>query len=150
MNGRAGARASVRIGRFAATLLGACFLPAFLTAQQADPAAGTFVDSITVEGNVRLTDEEILADLTLQPRTTISFRDIQEALKTLWNTGQYRDFTISAAGGQGEPVVLVLDVEEQDIMDVVDIVGLERLSCGDAGAGERGLPGEHEARHLSD
>ena len=113
-----------------AVLLAAWLLPAFLAAQQADPAAGTFVDSITVEGNVRLSDEEVLADLALQPRTTISFRDIQTALKALWNTGQYQDFTISARGGQGEPVLLVLDVMEQDVMDAVTILGLERLSEG--------------------
>ena len=132
MNGLNGAIVSARFGRRAAVFAaGACLSPAFLAAQQADPAAGTFVDSITVEGNVRLTDEEILTDLGLQPRTTISFRDIQTALKTLWATGQYRDYTISAQGGQGgEPVLLVLDVEEQDVMESVTIEGLERLSVG--------------------
>jgi outer membrane protein insertion porin family len=132
VNGLNGAIVSARFGRRAAVFAaGACLSPAFLAAQQADPAAGTFVDSITVEGNVRLTDEEILTDLGLQPRTTISFRDIQTALKALWATGQYRDYTISAQGGQGgEPVLLVLDVEEQDVMESVTIEGLERLSVG--------------------
>ena len=128
MNARA--PASAPTGGLAAVVIAAWLLPLALTAQQANPAAGTFVDSITVEGNVRLTDEEVLADLALQPRTTISFRDIQTALKELWSTGQYRDFTISAQGGQDEPVLLVLDVEEQDIMDAVTIVGLERVSQG--------------------
>ena len=130
MNALIGTLVSPCTGGTAAVLLATWLVPGFLSAQQADPAAGTFVDSITVEGNVRRTDEEILADLTLQPRTTISFRDIQMALKTLWTTGQYRDFRISAKGGQGEPVILVLDVEEQDVMDAVTIVGLERLSEG--------------------
>ena len=130
MNELTGALASPRTGAPTAVLIAALLLPALLTAQGADPAAGTFVDSITVEGNVRLTDEEILTGLALQPRTTISFRDIQTALKALWTTGEYRDLTISAQGGQGEPVVLVLDVEEQDVMDAVTIVGLERLSQG--------------------
>ncbi len=130
MNARSGRPASSRTRGLPAVLLAAWLLPAFLSAQQADPAAGTFVDSITVEGNERLSDEEILADLALQPRTTISFRDIQTALKALWNTGQYRDFTISARGGQGEPVLLVLDVMEQDVMDAVTFLGLERLSEG--------------------
>ncbi len=115
----------------AALAVAACFAaPASLAAQQANPAAGTFVDSIAVEGNVRLTDAEVLADLSLQPRTTISFRDIRSALKELWGTGQYRDLTISARGGRDGPVVLVLDVAEQDVMDAVAIVGLERLSQG--------------------
>ncbi len=130
MNALIGTLVSPCTGGTAAVLLATWLVPGFLSAQQADPAAGTFVDSITVEGNVRRTDEEVLADLTLQPRTTISFRDIQTALKTLWTTGQYRDFRISAKGGQGEPVILVLDVEEQDVMDAVTIVGLERLSEG--------------------
>ncbi len=130
MNALIGTLVSPCTGGAAAVLLATWLVPGFLSAQQADPAAGTFVDSITVEGNVRRTDEEVLADLTLQPRTTISFRDIQTALKTLWTTGQYRDFRISAKGGQGEPVILVLDVEEQDVMDAVTIVGLERLSEG--------------------
>ena len=130
MNELTGALASPRTGAPTAVLIAALLPPALLTAQGADPAAGTFVDSITVEGNVRLTDEEILTGLALQPRTTISFRDIQTALKALWTTGEYRDLTISAQGGQGEPVVLVLDVEEQDVMDAVTIVGLERLSQG--------------------
>jgi outer membrane protein insertion porin family len=130
VNALIGTLVSPCTGGTAAVLLATWLVPGFLSAQQADPAAGTFVDSITVEGNVRRTDEEVLADLTLQPRTTISFRDIQTALKTLWTTGQYRDFRISAKGGQGEPVILVLDVEEQDVMDAVTIVGLERLSEG--------------------
>ena len=130
MNELNGATASSRTAAPTAIFIAAWLLPALLTGQGANPAAGTFVDSITVEGNVRLTDEEVLADLALQPRTTISFRDIQTALKALWTTGQYRDLTISARGGQGEPVLLVLDVDEQDMMDAVTIVGLERLSQG--------------------
>ena len=131
MNGLTGALDFPRTGRLAAILFSAaCLVPALLAAQQLDPAAGTFVDSITVEGNVRLTGEEILAELGLQPRTTISFRDIQTALKALWATGQYRDYSISAQGGQGEPVLLVLEVEEQDVMESVAFEGLERVSEG--------------------
>ncbi len=103
--------------------------PIQLAAQNV-PAGGAFVDSVAVEGNSRLTDEEILADLGIQPRTNVSFRDIQAGLKALWATGQFRNISLRALGGVGQPVLLTLDVEEHDIVTRVEILGLERLSAG--------------------
>ena len=73
-------------------------LPAPTAAQQ---QGAVFVDSIQVEGNDRLATEVVLGVLALQPGTTMTYRDIQKAIKDLWATGQFTDIQVRAAGGGG-------------------------------------------------
>lgn len=85
------------------------------------------IDSIAVHGNVRQEDGTIIASGTLDPGTAYTIFDIQKGTKALWSTGQFRDITVHVEGELGEKVTLVWDVEEEDLMRNVGILGLENL-----------------------
>lgn len=99
--------------------------------QAQDPAGATFVDSIRVEGNVLQNTGVIVAMSGLQAGTLISFRDIQTAVKSLMGTGYFSDVRILAEGQEGDPVTLVLRVEEREMVRRVSIEGLERIRASE-------------------
>jgi outer membrane protein insertion porin family len=87
------------------------------------------VDSIAVEGNLRIARESVLAQLPFSRGDTITYLDVQEAQTRLWRLGQFSDVRIFARGGvAGAPSVLVLVVEEQPLVRRVVFRGLERAS----------------------
>lgn len=96
-----------------------------------DPSGAVFVDSIRVEGNVRQNAGVIMAMAGLQPGTLISFRDIQSGTKSLMASGYFHDIQVLAEGQEGEPVTLVLRVEERDLVRRVSIEGLERIRASE-------------------
>lgn len=83
------------------------------------------IDSIRVEGNVRLEDAVILGTTGLQPGTEVTFRDLQRAEKALFSTGQFENIVVEVLGDFGQPVVVVFRVEERDVVRRVTIRGLE-------------------------
>ena len=85
------------------------------------------IDSIAVHGNVRQEDGTIIASGTLDPGTAYTIFDIQKGTKALWSTGQFRDITVHVEGELGEKITLVWDVEEEDLMRNVGILGLANL-----------------------
>ncbi len=95
-----------------------------------EPGAVPVVDSVVVEGNVRQSDLTILSRLGIQPGTRVGYQDIQRGLKELWASGQFRDLQVLARGGEGgEPLVMVLRVDEEDLVNRVQITGLESLEA---------------------
>lgn len=98
---------------------------------QQRPSPTVFVDSIAVDGNVRQTRDLIVGTTGLQAGSSMTFRDIQRAVKNLWSTGQFKDVQVRALGRVGEPVVLVFDVEEQELIRRVTIRGLEHGDPGE-------------------
>ncbi len=93
------------------------------------PQSEVVIDSIAVAGNVRLSRAEIITAANIRTGVPLNYRDVQEAIKDLWSTGQFRDIQVFASGGQEEgPVVLTYRVEEQDLVRTVEIRGLENVS----------------------
>ncbi|MFP3947275.1 MAG: outer membrane protein assembly factor [Longimicrobiales bacterium] len=92
------------------------------------------IDSIAVEGNVRLSRSQILGSTTLRTGNPMAVQDarlaIQRAVKDLWDTGQFQDVQVYASGGgpDGEPVVLTYRVDERPLIRSVEIRGLENVS----------------------
>jgi outer membrane protein insertion porin family len=93
------------------------------------PTGPITIDSVAVRGNVRQTDEIIIANGTLVPGTAYTIFDIQKATKSLWSTGQFKDITVHVDGEVGEGVTLVWEVEEQDLMRNIGILGLKSLDA---------------------
>jgi len=100
-------------------------------AQQPTGPAGTVVDTIIVEGNVRQNAGVLVALSGLQTGTLLTFRDLQTATKSLMGTGQFDDVQILAQGVEGGPIALVLRVVERDLVRRVSIEGLERIRAGE-------------------
>ena len=94
------------------------------------------IDSIAVEGNVRLSRSQILGSTTLRAGSAMTVQDartaIQRAVKDLWATGQFQDVEVHASGGGpgGEPVILTYRVDERPLLRSVEIRGLENVSPG--------------------
>jgi len=105
-------------------VLGLCG-PASLTAQTGarGPVA---VDTVVVEGNQRLQAPSIVGLFGVQPRTEITWRDIQKGIKQLLSSGQFIDVVVRARGTP--PVELVIQVEERPQIRRVEINGLQNLS----------------------
>ena len=86
------------------------------------------IDSIAVVGNSRLTTVVILGTLGFQAGTEITYREIQTGIKLLYSTGAFEDVIVRAEGEVGEPVTLILEVDERDIIAQITISGLEHAS----------------------
>lgn len=84
------------------------------------------IDSLVVQGNVRIQEQVILALFGVQPGQEITYRAVQRGLKELLATGQFRDVVIRAEGIDG--ATLFIEVDEQPIMRRVSIEGLQNVS----------------------
>ena len=84
------------------------------------------VDSILVDGNERVPAANIIGLFGVQPGQSITFRDVQRGLKELLNSGQFNDVVVRARGN--DPLLLVVEVDEQPILRLVTITGLDNVS----------------------
>jgi outer membrane protein insertion porin family len=86
------------------------------------------IDSIAVVGHSRLAEATIIGTLGFQAGTEVTYRDIQAGIKALFSTGQFEDIVVRADGAADEPVTLILEVEERDLVGRITISGLENAS----------------------
>ncbi len=92
------------------------------------------IDSVAVEGNVRLADLPIISLGGLTQGVAYTIYDIQRAFKTMWATGQFHDLQVRVEGDVGSgAVTLVWVVEEQDLLRNVSITGLTSIDSGEIG-----------------
>jgi outer membrane protein insertion porin family len=90
---------------------------------------GIAVDSIDVVGNVLLDRATIIGTFGVPVGQTITYREIQEGLKRMAGTGRFEDLQVSVRGGDDEPVILTLRVEERPAIRRLVIEGLQNLSA---------------------
>jgi outer membrane protein insertion porin family len=101
--------------------------PAALLAQNERPPA---VDSIAVEGNVRLTAAQVIGTAGIVVHQPINYRDIQRAVTALFRTGQFDDVLVEQRVAQGR-LILVFKVKERPVLEKWAVRGVERLSEGE-------------------
>ncbi len=110
-------------------LLGALLLSVPLSLSgQVRPRTGITsvqIDSIAVRGNQRLAVPVIVGTLGFQAGSEVTYREIQGGIKALYSTGQFADVRVYAQGDPQEPVLLILEVEERDIVQRITFSGLE-------------------------
>ncbi len=85
----------------------------------------TTPDTIVVVGNQRVPDGDIRSTLGFSAGSTISARSVQEAVKSLFGTGQFDDVQITCKPG-GKRTILMVVVKERPVIDVVKVVGVHR------------------------
>jgi outer membrane protein insertion porin family len=98
-------------------------------AQQPPPPQGPPVDSIVVEGNRRVSVEQIQQSSGIILHEPINYRGIQRAIAALFRTGQFDDVQIQQRGDQSRLVVAIL-VKERPILARWAIRGADQLSEG--------------------
>jgi outer membrane protein insertion porin family len=102
-------------------------LPAALLAQEPAPPA---VDSITVEGNRRLSGSQIIGTSGIIARQPVNYRDIQRAITSLFRTGQFDDVLVEQRNVGGR-LILAIKVKERPVLEKWAVRGVSRLSEGD-------------------
>ena len=90
----------------------------------ADEQAGVgpvVIESVEVEGNIRLADLTIIAMGGLDKGSPHTIFDIQQATKSMWATGQFKDIRVRVEGDVGDGLVtLIWEVDEQERPDAID------------------------------
>jgi outer membrane protein assembly factor BamA len=90
---------------------------------------GAVLDSIVVEGNRSLESAVILGTFRVPVGERITYRDIRDGQRRLWETGLFRDLEVLVRGGvDGIPVVLTLQVEERPRVRQLVVEGLTRIT----------------------
>jgi outer membrane protein insertion porin family len=108
----------------AVAFLVALALPA---AAQQEPVQDIFIDSIAVEGNVRVARGTVLAASGLQTGVPVTFRDLQRAIGALYGTGQFQDVR-AYQGRANDREVLRLVVSERPMLTAWTIRGAGKVS----------------------
>lgn len=95
--------------------------------------AAVLVESVEVQGAERRPAADIEQTAGIVPGQRIDFRDVQGAVRRLWQTGEFRDIQVGARPTQAGPgaeaaIVLVIRVEEQPLIGRIEFQGLEHAS----------------------
>lgn len=111
------------------------FAPGELHAQDpAQPTPGAVevqIESVSVRGVERLTPQAVIQASGLAAGQQVSYRAIQRAVRSLWETGLFADVRVSGLpveGAEADRLHLMLDVQEQPYVVQVLFEGLENLS----------------------
>ncbi|MEQ8745261.1 outer membrane protein assembly factor BamA [Pyruvatibacter sp.] len=122
------------LSALAGAVLGVVFsLPA--TAQQqasVEPAleqTGQFIETISVDGNQRVEPETVRSYMTIREGSTVTAREVDDSLKTLFATGLFADVSIRQAGNG-----LTVTVVENPIINRVAFEGNFRIDDDDLSA----------------
>ena len=83
---------------------------------------------IKVNGNIRISDEDILRSARLWPGKEIDIEDIQNSIKYLWKLGRFSDIQIFVEEESINGIKLIFDVKESPILNNVIFKGNKKLS----------------------
>ncbi len=99
-------------------------------AQSEGPGPCALPDSIVVEGNLRVTNDQIRSDAEMATGIALNFKAVQRAIKQLYITGNFSDVQIGCRVHDGPPILaaIVIKVIERPILGDVDVVGGDRIS----------------------
>jgi len=101
-----------------------------LRAQDSTVALPPQVDSITVEGNQRLTTSQVIATAGLVTHSVVNYRDVQRAITALFRTGQFDDVSVDQRVVNGR-LILALMVKERPLLEKWSVRGVLRIPEGD-------------------
>ena len=87
------------------------------------------VDTIMVEGNVRLTQSQIVGTAGLVAHQPVNYRDIQRAIGNLFRTGQFDDVLVEQRTA-GSRLILIFKVKERPVLERWAVRGVEHLGEG--------------------
>jgi len=86
------------------------------------------VDSIAIEGNVRVTRATILTAAGIALRTPVGFRDVQRAIHALYDTDQFDSVAVMRIVGADSAEILLIRLTERPLLSRVTVRGADQLS----------------------
>jgi outer membrane protein insertion porin family len=113
---------AIALGLLTGLWLGA---PARASAQQEGPP----VDSLVVEGNRRVSADQIIQSSGFVLYQPITYRTVQRAIQALFNTGNFDDVTVEQRGGEDKLIIAIL-VKERPILQRWAVRGADQVSEG--------------------
>ncbi|HEX2466039.1 MAG TPA: outer membrane protein assembly factor BamA [Thermoanaerobaculia bacterium] len=114
-----------------AVLLAAALLVASsVFGQQSREFAGLEIKAVTVEGNVTLTEEDLLYYLGLEPGSKYDPAQLNDRLKELWDRDLIDDVQIDTEPLEGG-VAIKVTIEERPTLVSIDYQGLDKLKRTD-------------------
>ena len=84
--------------------------------------------SVTIEGNERFSDQDVLRHIRLYPGMKISGEDIQDIIKRTWSKNIYSDIQIYMLSETIEGINLLVQVQEFPILNEIKINGNDKES----------------------
>jgi outer membrane protein insertion porin family len=93
-----------------------------------EPVPGGRVDSIAVAGNHRISRAAIVTTAAIPLKTQIGFRDVQRALRALYDTGEFDSLSVLRSVGPDSAEILVIQVAERPLLLQVTVRGADQLS----------------------
>jgi outer membrane protein insertion porin family len=96
----------------AACAAAACAMPSFLSAQTESGQ----VDSVEVVGTRRVSPETIRNVAAIPLHANITYRDIQRAMRSLFDLGQFDDIQVGRHAGANNEEILVFTVRERPLL----------------------------------
>ncbi len=88
-------------------------------------------DSVAVTGNTRVAETDVRASAGLVAGVPLNARSLQEAIKSLFGTGQFEDVQITCNISGTDPhqkYTLLISVKERLVLSGVDVTGEKRFS----------------------
>jgi outer membrane protein insertion porin family len=96
-----------------ATVTGACSKP----------------DSVAFRGNVRVAESALHGDVNVDAGTTLNYRTLQRAIKSLYATQQFEDVQVRCEVANGK-AILAFELKERPLLGDVAVRGPDRVSAG--------------------
>ena len=110
----------------------ALFLSVASIASAQEPAgagACTRPDSVAFRGNARVAESALRADVDITPGTTLNYRVLQRAIRSLFATTQFDDVQVTCERAAGR-TVLAFTLVERPLLGEVEVRGPDRVSKG--------------------
>jgi outer membrane protein insertion porin family len=101
---------------------------------QNSPVAGRCAtpDVVAFRGSTRTAESALRAQTGINPGTTLSYRDVQRAVRHLFATGQFDDVRATCElAGDGRQATLVFELRERPLLSDVEVRGVDRVSGSD-------------------
>ena len=89
----------------------------------------TKINHIKVDGNTRLSDDDIIRISNIYPGMTIvSGDEIQRGVKQLWELNRFNDIQIILDNENKHGIDIIIQVEEADYLDQISINGNKKIN----------------------
>ncbi len=93
-----------------------------------DTPSDVYIASVTIEGNSRFSDQDVIRHIKLYPGMKISGEDIQDIIKRAWKKNIYSNIQIYVVKEGVEGLDLLVQVEEFPILNEIKINGNNKQS----------------------
>ena len=86
------------------------------------------INNIKVDGNTRLSDDDIIRISNIYPGMVIVSDEIQRGIKQLWDLDRFNDIQIILDNENKDGIDIIIQVEEADYLDQIVVSGNKRIN----------------------